>query len=67
MIKAELLKAIEDYPNDSQVAYQDEDELDQYHIIRGVELVADIKWVEDVMGGVESKPSIILKTGRWWK
>jgi len=62
MTKAELFIELEPYPDDIVVAgYNNDGESgDRYYTIRAVKLVSDIEWIEDIIKGIESKPSLIL-------
>ena len=62
MTKAELLKELEPYPDDTVIAGYNKDEAsgERYYMIRAVKLVSDIEWIDDIINGIESKPSLIL-------
>jgi len=62
MTKAELFKKLEPYPDDTVIAGYNKDGAsgERYYMIRAVKLVRDIEWIDDIIKGVESKPSLIL-------
>ena len=63
MTKAELIKELQKYPDNAKIAFciPKDYPLQDYCIVKVIELVDDIEWIEDIVNGVEKGPSIILK------
>jgi hypothetical protein len=62
MTKAELIKELEQYPDDWNIAGFDENgEAGMRYFLIGITQIENIEWVKDILNDVESKPSIVLK------